>query len=190
MLQFASPISVSSSVPAPAQSNLKDLANLKELASLKELANLKELAFAEIETPRTRLCLVRSGISRHWPSSYLYAFCGDTPDGDEGWLWEVVEPHGNALGFIGLAPARCVGGPRGIFGPILAVMLKREVAPRLGAEAISGLMTWLSGNHICHVVHAGHAEDDGQLARWLDASGFLYTGCRDDDGGRSMILIL
>ncbi len=148
-------------------------------------------AFADIETQRTRLHLVRDGISRHWPCSYVYQPCGQDEDiSEDGWLWEGVGQDGESLGFIGLVPVRPAVAPSGIFGPALTVMLKRDLAPGLGTEIVTGLMRWLKRNHICHVVHASHAEDDRQLAAWLDLCGFLYTGCHETDGSRSMILIL
>jgi len=150
-----------------------------------------ERVFALIETPRARLQLVRTGLRSDWPSRYLYKPCTreDQPAA-EGWLWEAIGPKGESLGFIGLLPAATTGQLQPVFGPSLVVMLKRAVALEVAAGIVTGLMGWLDRNHICHVVHASHAESDPQLGAWLDAAGFVYTGCHEGDGSRSMILIL
>jgi len=145
-------------------------------------------AFALVDTPRARLQLVRTGPRPEGSSRYLYKPCV-AEDEPSGWLWEAAGPEGESFGFIGLAPATAGQRPP-VFGPILAVMLRRTLAPGLNAEIITGLMRWLTRNHICHVVHASHAERDLQLGAWLDAAGFIYTGCHESDGSRSMILIL
>ena len=153
-------------------------------------ASKTEADFGRIETPHACLQLVRAGIRAHWPSRYVYQPCGrDAPECEDGWLWEARGWLDESYGFIGLVPARPMTGSCRIFGPVLMMALKRDLAPALGTELIAGLMDWLTDNHICHVVHASHNENDTCLGAWLDAAGFLYTGCRDG-GDRSMILIL
>ncbi len=147
--------------------------------------------FAQIDTPRARLQLVRAGIRSGWPGRYVYQpSARDNEPIEQGWLWEAIGTDGESLGFIGLVPAPPTGGLPGIFGPVLVVTLKRALPAGEGSELIGGLMTWLERNHICHVVHADHAEGDPQLAAWLVGAGFLHTGRHEDDGSRSMVLIL
>lgn len=144
-----------------------------------------------IQTTNLRLELVHTGqgVDAILPDAYR-AVDGRAGD-DTGWMWSVATVEGESLGFMALNATPSSPDFDCYFGPHLAPACRRDVeyAPYV-REAIQGLLDWLRVHDICFIVHADHGATDQQLATWLVAAGFLYTGCRSRDGHQQMICLL
>jgi hypothetical protein len=141
-----------------------------------------------IETTNLRLELVRA-VDAVLPGAYRAV--NGRADDDTGWMWSVMTVEGESLGFMALNATPSSPDFDCYFGPHLALACRRDVeyAPYV-PEAIQGLLDWLRVHDICFIVHADHGATDQQLAAWLVAAGFLYTGCRSRDGHQQMICLL
>lgn len=144
-----------------------------------------------IQTENGRLELIQAGQAYGAPLPGVYRPADPDISDDTGWMWAVFTNRGDPLGFVSLNPAPVSSDFDCYFGPHLDIACRRDriFAPYV-PEVIDGLLGWLRDHDICFVIHADHAGADRQLADWLAAAGFLYTGCRSRDGRQQMICLL
>ncbi|MGN6208507.1 hypothetical protein [Asticcacaulis sp.] len=144
-----------------------------------------------IQTENARLELIQAGQAYGAPLPGVYRPADADIADDTGWMWAVFTNRGDPLGFVSLNPAPASSDFDCYFGPHLDIACRRDriFAPYV-PEVINGLLGWLRDHDICFVIHAEHAGADSQLADWLVAAGFLYTGCRSRDGRQQMICLL
>ena len=144
-----------------------------------------------IQTENARLELIQAGQVYGAPLPGVYRPADGHGGDDAGWMWAVFTNRGDPLGFVSLNPAPVSSDFDCYFGPHLDIACRRDriFAPYV-PEVIDGLLGWLRDHDICFVIHAEHSGADNQLADWLVAAGFLYTGCRSRDGRQQMICLL
>lgn len=144
-----------------------------------------------IQTENARLELIQAGQAYGAPLPGVYRPADADIADDTGWMWAAFTNRGDPLGFVSLNPVPVSSDFDCYFGPHLDIACRRDriFAPYV-PEVINGLLGWLRGHDICFVIHAEHAGADSQLADWLVAAGFLYTGCRSRDGRQQMICLL
>ncbi|ESQ81465.1 hypothetical protein AEAC466_21270 [Asticcacaulis sp. AC466] len=145
-----------------------------------------------IRTETVSLKLLPSGqMSSSSPPGVGIAGKGLESEADGTWMWAASTHLGTPLGFITLCPKATTTECNSSFGPQLEFVCRRDAAyVHLMPKVIGVLIDWLRIHDICMVLYTDHAETDEQLAKWLIATGFLYTGCRSSQGKRQMICLL